>query len=310
MANVEHPKRIGFVGLGKMGRPMAANLIAAGFQVIARDVDPAAQESFGRQHTCTMAASLAELAAESEVIVTMLPNGKIVRDSVLGANGDDRIVDSFPKGGVLIDMSSSAPQGTCQLGEILAGQGIEMLDAPVSGGVGKANEATLAIMVGGTDETIQRCEPILQAMGSKIFRTGGLGSGHAVKALNNMLSAVGLVGAVEAFLVGKRFGLDPEVMLEVINSSTGRNNSTENKFERYILSRAFNSGFALDLMLKDLTTAVDLAKDTQTPIMLSALCRELCASAHAVLEKGADHTDVARWFEDLCGTHLAKEDEE
>jgi 3-hydroxyisobutyrate dehydrogenase len=292
-----------------MGRPMAANLIAAGFHVIARDVDPAAQESFGRDHKCTMAVSLAELAEGSEVIVTMLPNGKVVRDTVLGKPGDDRIIDTFPKGGVIIDMSSSAPQGTRQLGEILERHGIELLDAPVSGGVGKANDAALAIMVGGSPGAVQRCEPILLTMGSKIFRTGGLGSGHAVKALNNLLSAVGLVGAAEVFLVGKRFGLDPEVMLDVINASTGRNNSTENKFQRYILSRAFNSGFSLDLMVKDLTTAVELAKDTETPIMLSALCRELCASAQAGLDKGADHTDVAKWFEGLCGTHLAGEDE-
>jgi 3-hydroxyisobutyrate dehydrogenase len=306
---VEHPKRVGFVGLGKMGRPMAANLIAAGFQVIARDVDPAAHESFGRDYTCTMVASLAELAAQSDAIVTMLPNGKIVREAILGKAGEDRIVDTFSRGGVIIDMSSSAPQGTQELGEILAGHGFAILDAPVSGGVGKAEDGTLAIMAGGDEETVQRCEPILLSMGSKIFRTGQLGSGHAIKALNNMISAIGLVGAAEVFLVGKRFGLDPDVMLEVINSSTGRNNSTENKFGRYILSGAFNSGFSLDLMLKDLTTAVDLAKGTETPIMLSALCRELCATAQAGLGKGADHTAVAKWLEDLCGTRLMREEE-
>ena len=299
------PKNIGFVGLGMMGRPMAANLIAAKFQVTVYDSDPKTLEGFVVEHQCSAASSLAELGASSDLIVTMLPNGKIVRQVVLGEG--DCLVDGFRTGGIIVDMSSSDPTGTEELGTILADRGIQMLDAPVSGGVGKAIDATLAIMVGGLPETVDLCEPVLRSMGGKIFRTGKLGSAHAVKALNNMLSAAGLIAAAEVMLVAKRFGLDPDVVLDALNSSTGRNNSTENKYARYVLSRAFNSGFSLDLMVKDLGTAMDLARHTETPVIFSALCRELCAGAQRSLGPGKDHTDVVRWFEELCGAELVSE---
>ncbi|HJQ83378.1 MAG TPA: NAD(P)-dependent oxidoreductase, partial [Candidatus Binatia bacterium] len=211
-------------------------------------------------------------------------------------------------GAVLVDMGSSAPVGTVALGKELASRGVGMLDAPVSGGVARAEAGTLAIMVGGDAALLARCRPILAAVGGRIFATGGLGSGHAVKALNNLVSATGLVAAAEALLAGRRFGIDPGVMLEVFNASSARNDSTERKFGPFVFSRSFDSGFALDLMVKDLGIALDLAGATGVPLRLGAACRDVWLAAQAALGAGADHTEVVRWLEQVAGATLGREE--
>jgi 3-hydroxyisobutyrate dehydrogenase len=298
--------KVGFIGLGNMGQPMAALLLKAGFDLTVLDANAGVQQAFVAQCGGTAASSLRELGSTADAVITMLPDGHVVRRVVLGGegDGDDRLLGSMRKGTILIDMSSSSPTGTQALGKVLAQQGISMLDAPVSGGVSRAQKGTLAIMVGGETAAVERCRPLFEAMGERVFETGVLGSGHAIKALNNLVSAAGLIAAAEALLIGHRFGLDPTVMIDVLNASTGRNNSTENKFKQFILSRAFNSGFSLDLMVKDLTTAVDLARETGTPTVFSAACRELWAAALSRLENGSDHTAVVRWFEELAEVEL------
>lgn len=298
------PQRIGFVGLGSMGRPMAARLRGADFALTVFDTRPDVVRDFVRDGGAA-AATLTDVARASDIVITMLPNGDIVRHVVL--DGDDNLVVAMSPGNVLIDMSSSSPTGTQSLGQALAAHGIEMIDAPVSGGVPRAEAGTLSIMVGGKAVVIDRCRPVLQAMGERIFTTGALGSGHAMKALNNLVSAAGLIAAAEALLVGRRFGLEPHVMIDVLNASTGRNNSTENKFAQFVFSRRFASGFSLDLMVKDLTTALELAHATGTPAPFSAACRELWAAAQSQLGSGVDHTAVVRWFEALAGTTLGSD---
>jgi 3-hydroxyisobutyrate dehydrogenase len=300
------PKKVGFIGLGNMGRPMAARLVEKGFNVTVLDANPEVQKTFTALHGGNPASSLSELASSTDAVITMLPDGSVVRRVVLGEESDshDRLLESMSKGSILIDMSSSSPNGTQTLALVLAKHGISMLDAPVSGGVSRAVAGTLAIMVGGDSAVVERCRPLFEAMGERIFETGGPGSGHAMKALNNLLSAAGLVATTEALLIGRRFGLDPSVMIDVLNASSGRNNSTENKFKQFILSRTFNSGFTLHLMVKDLTTAVELARETNTPAVFSATCRELWAAAQAKLEKEVDHTDVVRWLEEMAKTEL------
>jgi len=296
--------RVGFVGLGKMGRPMAARLIGAGIELVVFDVRPDAVADF----ICTCggrpATKLGDLAAQSDAIVTMLPNGHVVRQVVLGDGG---LLGAMAPATVLIDMSSSSPTGTRELGELLARHGVDMIDAPVSGGVGRAETGTLSIMAGGDPAVVDRCRPVLQPIGQRIFATGPLGSGHALKALNNLVSAAGLIASAEALLIGRRFGLDPSIMIDVFNSSTARNNSTENKLKQFVLSRSFASGFSLGLMVKDLTTAVELAHATGTPAPFSAECRELWAAAQAELEEDADHTAVVQWFERLARVKLEGE---
>jgi len=299
--------KLGFIGLGNMGRPMAVCLLKADFTLTVLDVTPEVQQAFVDFHGAHSASSLSELGSSSDAVITMLPNGHEVSRVVLGVEGDDRdcLLGCMQKGSILVDMSSSSPTGTQALGKTLADHGISMLDAPVSGGVSRAEQGTLAIMTGGDTVMVERCRPLFEAMGNRIFETGALGSGHAMKALNNLVSAAGLIAAAEALLIGRRFDLDPTAMIDVLNASTGRNNSTENKFKQYIISRTFNSGFSLDLMVKDLTTAVELARETGTPIPFSAACREFWAAAQSMLDKEADHTAVVRWFEEMAKSELA-----
>jgi 3-hydroxyisobutyrate dehydrogenase len=290
--------RIGFVGLGNMGRPMADNLLKAGFELAVADVDPRRLAGLGVK--ALLPASLAALGEMSDLVITMLPDGKIVRKALLGEDGgNDNVLDGLKPGALVVDMSSSAPVGTRTLGAELAERGIALVDAPVSGGVKRAIDGTLAIMVGGAEADIARCRPLLAAMGRDIFPTGPLGSGHAMKALNNYVSAAGLAAAAEAVLVGERFGLDPTAMVDILNASTGRNNATENKFKQFILPKRYAAGFTMGLMAKDLRTALETAEATATPTPLAAACIKLRNAAEAKLGAAADHTEIARYLEML-----------
>jgi 3-hydroxyisobutyrate dehydrogenase len=189
-------------------------------------------------------------------------------------------------------MSSSSPVGTRDLAEELAASGIDLLDAPVSGGVKRAIDGSLAIMVGGAAEVIAKVRPLLDIMGKSIFEMGAVGSGHAMKALNNYVSAAGLTAACEALQIGERFGLDPELMTDILNVSTGRNNSTEVKLKPFIIPKNYASGFSLGLMAKDLRTADDLARHLGVPAPFSAAVAALWDEALAALGAQADHTAI------------------
>ncbi|MEO8204387.1 MAG: NAD(P)-dependent oxidoreductase [Betaproteobacteria bacterium] len=282
---------IAFAGLGMMGRPMAGHLARAGFSLRVADASHAMLDAFCTEHpTAVRCANVAEAARGADILVTMLPNGAIVREVALAAG--------LQSGQMLLDMSSSAPMGTRALGEELAKRGIEMVDAPVSGGVSKAKDATLAIMAGGRPEPVERARPVLEKLGAKIILTGPLGSGHAMKALNNYVSAAGLAAAAEALLVARAFGLDPAVMTDVLNASSGRNNSTESKLKQHILSGKFASGFAIDLMAKDLATAGDLARALNVPVPLAEETIALWKDAATSLP-GADHTAIFSFLDSL-----------
>ena len=290
-----------FIGLGRMGRPMTANLAKAGFILRVMDRSADAVRDVLALHAATAFATPREAAEGSDVLITMLPTGRDVREVLLGRTPEDP--DAARKGlrpgSLVVDMSSSAPLLTRETGQHLAADGVTMLDAPVSGGVPRARDGTLAIMVGGEPHAVESVRPVLAVLGSKIFIIGPLGSGHAMKALNNYVSAAGLAAAAEALLVGRRFGLDPVIMTDVLNASTGRNNSTENKLKQHILSGTFASGFSLDLMAKDLATAVELAKDLGVPMPLAERCVRLWKEASAELGLGVDHTEIYRYLEQL-----------
>ena len=276
-----------------MGHPMAHRLVEAGYRLLAFDTNVEAVRRFAASNDCEQPASLAALAAGSDRVITMLPDGGIVHEVILGADG---VADHLKQGAVIIDMSSSSPVGTRRLGAELAARGIPLVDAPVSGGVVRAVDGTLSIMAGGDADVVQRCRDVLEVFG-KVFCTGASGSGHAMKALNNYLSAATLAVSTEAILAGSRFGLDPGVMIEVLNNSTGRSNSTEHKFPAFILPRKFNSGFALGLMAKDLRLALELAHDTGAPASLLERCSALWSEAEAELGFRADNTDIYRYLE-------------
>lgn len=295
---------IGFVGVGNMGWPMAANLLRAGHTLNVNDNRREVANNFVQQVGGFAPDSLRELAAKSDVVITMLPTSGIV--SHVLADAEDSLLAGLKPGSLVIDMTSGDPSATRRLAERVVSLGSVMIDAPVSGGVPRAKTGELAIMVGGTEENIARAMPVLQAMGTAITRCGDIGAGQAMKALNNLVSAGGFLIGIEALLIGQRFGLDPELMVDVLNASTGMTNSSQKKFKQYVLSRKFDSGFSLDLLVKDLSIAMGVGRETATPTPFAALCRDLTAGARALLGPGQDHTALAKFSEALADTELGK----
>jgi 3-hydroxyisobutyrate dehydrogenase len=291
-------KRVCFVGIGNMGWPMAARLVGAGFEVAVTDAVAGRARAFVDQVGGKAVVSLAEATKEADVLVTMLPTSAHVGSVV------DEILPSLSSGKILVDMSSGAPAVTQKIAGDLGVIGVSVVDAPVSGGVSRAVTGELAIMTGGDAAALDRVDPLLRAMGTTIHRIGPVGAGQAMKALNNLVSAGGFLMAVEALVIGQQFGLDPSVMTDVLNASTGMNNSTQKKLKQFVLSRKFDSGFGLDLMVKDLSIALEVGRNGSAPTPFSALCREMWASAASMLGKGQDHTAMAKLSEALAGVTL------
>jgi 3-hydroxyisobutyrate dehydrogenase len=293
---------IGFIGAGNMGWPMAACLVKAGFPVLINDSRREVANNFVQQIGGTAPDTLRQLAAGSDVIVTMLPTSVIV-EHVLGG-GDDNVFAGMKPGTIVIEMSSGVPSVTQRLAEQVASLGGHLIDGPVSGGVPRARTGELAIMAGGDPSIIEKAMPVLSAMGTSVLRTGDVGSGQAMKALNNLVSAGGFMIGIEALLIGQRFGLDPAVMTDVLNAATGMNNSTQKKFRQFVLSRKFDAGFTMGLLAKDLSIALQVGRETGTAAPLSALVREMIISAETMFGSGSDHTEMAKWVERLVGEEL------
>ena len=295
--------RIGFVGLGNMGWPMA-HLLDPHYTLTVLDARTEVAEAFAAEHRATATASLEALAEASDAVITMLPNGDIVREVALGGADGGDLVAGMAAGSLLIDMSSSAPLGTRQLAEDLRPHGIALVDAPVSGGVIGARDGSLAIMVGGVPDDIARCHPLLEHLGRTISEMGGSGAGHAMKALNNYCSAAGLSAACEALIVGDRMGLDPAQMVDVLNASSGRNAATEGKVAEEILNRNFSLGFTVGLMAKDVGIAAGIAEGLGLEAPLLARTRDLWRDAEELLGSAADSTAVVKLWEAWNGREL------
>jgi len=291
---------IGFVGLGAMGWPMASCLLKAGHAVAPFDVRKEQVDRFLAEVGGTRVASLAELGKVADIVITILPTSAIVGKVLFDANG---VAGTLRKGAVVIDMTSGIPGDTVRFAEKLAAQGVTMFDAPVSGGVARAKTGQLTIMAGGDPAAIDAAQGLLSAMGS-VIRTGKTGSGHAMKALNNLVSAGGFLIGIEAMLIGAKFGINEGTMVDILNVSTGMNNSTQKKFRQFVMSRKFDSGFSLELMVKDLSIAMEVARSGGVSAPFASLCREMWAGASALLGPGADHTAVARLSEKLAGLEL------
>ena len=285
---------VGFVGLGHMGGPMAAQVLEAGYPLSVFDLDEAVTAAFLAAHPADAAVDLPSLAAASDIVVTCLPNAQAVRQAVLGEGGLRR---GLRARALVVDMSSANPVSTVELGEALKALGVRMLDAPVSGGVKGARTGHLAIMCGGDATDLEEVRPLLASMGSHVTHVGKLGSGHALKALNNLASGCNLLIALEVLLAGKKFGLAPDKMVEVLNESSGRNSATEDKIKPFVLSRSFAAGFAIDLMVKDLHNAVTLAEAMGTPMPLGRAATDCWSEALAALDPQADFTEIASWLE-------------
>jgi 3-hydroxyisobutyrate dehydrogenase len=288
--------RIGFIGIGNMGTPMAANLVRAGHAVTAYDVAAERARSFATEHSARATESLAALGKNADVIITMLPTGREVRHVLLDAERG-ALTANLKRGSIVIDMSSADPVGTRSLGAELSARGIALVDAPVSGGVVRAKDASLTIMIGGEPQAIAAVKPILAAMGQKLFEVGSLGCGHAMKALNNFLAGTSFAAATEAVNVGRQFGLDPAVMMDVISVSTGRSFATEMMIKQHVLSGIFGTGFALGLMAKDVKIAADLADQIGIEAPVVQLVSELWTGARDAVGAEHDHTRAATHWE-------------
>lgn len=285
---------IAFVGIGNMGGPMAAKLARAGFDIIAVDTDEQRVAAWAAANSARGVTTLAEIAAEIDAVVTMLPTGKEVRDVV----ADAAVTSAAKPGLIVIDMSSADPVGTRELGAELDESGIALVDAPVSGGVLRAMEGTLAIMIGGDAEAVERARPVLAKMGDRLFDVGALGNGHAMKSLNNFVAGTAFVAASEAILVGERFGLDPTVMMDIMNVSTARCFNTELVMKQHVISGQFATGFALGLMAKDVGIANKLATAMGRTAPVAALVTELLAEARDAIGFGVDHTRAFEHWND------------
>ena len=286
------PGAVAFIGLGMMGGPMSARLAAAGFALRGADPVAAARDALAAAGGEAFGTAR-EAARGASILIAMLPDGRIVREALLGEEG---AAASLAPNALVIDMSSSAPMETRGLAEDLSARGLRLIDAPVSGGVRRARDGTLAIMAGGDARDIESARPLLSAMGGTIVHTGLIGSGHAVKALNNYVSAAGLAAACEAVLVAERFGIDPAVVVDVLNISTGKNNSTELKMKPFILSGSFASGFAMALMAKDLRAAADLARALGVGERGTGEAAAMWTEASQALGRNADHTEILRFL--------------
>jgi 3-hydroxyisobutyrate dehydrogenase len=286
---------VAFIGLGMMGAPMAASLARNGFKPRLFDANPSAITSFLESNAGIACSSAADAAAGADIVITMLPDGKVVQDAVLGEPSG--AANGLKPGSVVVDMSSSSPVDTEELGKALSARGLNLIDAPVSGGVKRAVEGKLAIMAGGDPALIERCRPVFLAMGTSLTPTGRLGSGHALKALNNFLAATSMVAVSEALLVGERFGLDPNVMVDVFNVSTGRSFVTEVNAKLCILPKTFTSGFMLGLLAKDVKIASELSDHLamKTPLLSSE--KDVWAAAEKAFGFRADHTLVYKYVE-------------
>ncbi len=286
---------VGFVGIGKMGLPMAQRIAAQGYPLRVYDTSASALEVICSVSGVQAAKSLADIGRECKVVILMLPDSAVVRKVLYGDK--DGLAAHLEKDAIVIDMSSSSPSVTRELGPRLKQSGVELIDAPVSGGVKRAIDGTLAIMAGGEAAVIERVKPLLLTMGKEVIETGMLGSGHAMKALNNYVSAAGLLAACEALKVGADFGIAPDKIVAVLNVSSGKNNSTENKLMQFIVPGSYNSGFSLGLMKKDINIATDLAQSLGSDTLLGEVLLKSWADAEAKLSGAADHTEIYRMLE-------------
>lgn len=293
---------IGFVGLGVMGLPMALNLSRAGYSLTVYDIDPnAVARAVEAIPEVEVAHSPAQVAQASETVVTMLPSGRHVQEVALGADG---LIHGFKQGALLLDTSSCEPWLTLETAEALAAINVAMVDAPVSGAQIGAQSGQLVFMAGGEPATLDRVMPLFEVMGTQVFHLGGIGSGHTMKCLNNMITAMTFMATAEGLAIGTKLGLDPDVMTDVLDVSTGGSWISRTQIKQRITSRRFDDAFKLELMVKDVGIAMRLADDQAVPVPLSGAGLQLWRAAAHHAGRGASISDMVRWVEEITGVTI------
>lgn len=295
-------QRIGFVGLGVMGTPMAGHLAAAGYAMTVFDIDTGKGAALAANYDNVEAAGCArEVGERSDVVITMLPSGEYVRDAALGDSG---LSAGFSGGELVIDTSSCEPWITRTTAAALAERRVAMVDAPTSGAEMGAKAAELVFMVGGADPDVARATDYLNVMGKSVFHLGPLGSGHTMKSINNLITALTFLGTAEGLALGTRLGLDPNVMTDVLNVCTGMSWITQTHFKQRITNRAFDDPFKLELMVKDIRIALGLADDEDIPMPLSKVGQELYQLAESQAGPGASVSELVRLVEKVTGVEI------
>jgi 3-hydroxyisobutyrate dehydrogenase len=282
-----------FLGLGRMGAPMVGHLPSTGLHLY--DPAPTTGE-LARALGARLVDDLGALPADLDTVILMLPTSSVVESVTVGENG---LFESLRPGSLVIDMSSSIPESTRRLAAAAERRGIAFVDAPVSGGIAKARTGELAVMAGGPTDAVARARKIIQPMASAIIHVGPAGAGHAAKALNNLLSATNIAAMSEVLVAATAFGIDPAVMVEVVNASTGRSQASEVKFPQQVLTGRFDSGFALELMVKDIGIALDVVDSGGAPASVLHAAADVTTNAFDAFGRGRelDHTQVAAWYE-------------
>jgi 3-hydroxyisobutyrate dehydrogenase len=293
-------KKIGFIGIGAMGKPMSLNLVKAGYPLIVYDINPKPLEAL-KEKGAGVAKSIKELVNQSNVVITMLPNSDDVEEVILGENG---VLESIKTGDIVIDMSTIDPSVSRKVAEACLSKGIKMLDAPVSGAQPRAVAGTLTIMVGGDEGVFHTCQDIFEAMGQNIFYCGPNGSGGITKVVNNLLGAIQAMASAEVLSMGIKAGVDMKTLTDVISVSSGTNDFIKFAGPAKAFKGDFEPGFTVDLMYKDLGLAVNLAKEQGVPLLLGTMAHQMYLFMTSSGLGKKDFSIITKMFEDLMNVKL------
>lgn len=293
--------KIGFIGLGIMGKPMGKNILKAGYELVVCSRTQASVDELVAAGA-TSAATPSELAAQVDVVVTMLPNSPEVKQVILGPNG---VIEGAKPGCIVADMSSIAPLASQLIAAELAGKGIEMLDAPVSGGQPKAIEGTLSVMVGGKQEVFDRCVPVFKAMAASVVRVGNIGAGNVTKLANQVIVALNIAALSEAMVLATKAGVEPELVYQAIRGGLAGSTVMDAKAP-LMLDRKFNPGFKINLHIKDLANALDTSSEVGAPLPLTASVMEIMQTLSKEGLGDSDHGAIVRHYEQLANTEVKR----
>jgi 2-hydroxymethylglutarate dehydrogenase len=297
-------RRIGFIGLGAMGKPMADNLLKKGFPLTVYDLRKEPAEELVR-HGAASAVSPRKIAEVADVVITMLPSSPDVEEVFLGKEG---VIEGIGEGAIAIDMSTIAPSTTRKVGKALSEKGARMIDAPVARTVKAAVEGKLAIFVGGEKAVFDECRPLLEAMGTDIYHAGDLGSGEVVKIVNNFILATFVCSISEGLVLGVKAGVEPDVLFEALSKSSANSFALQNHFRNFAMKGDFREGlFSVEYMLKDLGLALGMGKDFQVPLLLGSLSNQLYESARAAGKGKNYYPVIITMLEDLTGVKVRSE---
>ena len=284
--------KIGFIGLGIMGKPMSKNMLKAGYELVVFDINTAAVQEVAAEGAKT-ANSPKEVAALSDVIITMLPNSPHVKEVVLGENG---VIDGAKSGTILIDMSSIAPLVSKEVAAKLLEKGVEMLDAPVSGGEPKAIDGTISVMVGGKKEIFDRCYDIMDSMAGSVVYTGDIGAGNTTKLANQIIVALNIAAMSEALVLATKAGVEPELVYQAIRGGLAGSTVLDAKAP-LVLDRKFDPGFRIELHIKDLANVLETSHEIGVPLPLTSAVMEIMQALKVDGKSGLDHGGIVQYYE-------------